>query len=272
MKKIIGITGYSGVLGKYFSKRYNHYEFDVFSGDITLNKDVREWINKTNANYILHFASKVSTDFVNKNYENSLKVNYLGTKNLVDNIIKSKKKIWLFFSSTSHVYKFKKQKIKESDKTEPISLYGKTKKKAENYLIKISNKNNIKICIGRIFSFTDKNQKEPYLIPSLLKKLSNKKKKIMLENLNHERDFCHIDDICRAVNMLRKKKSVGIFNIGTGKSVNLLDIVKIINKNKKIISFKKNKVKTKLVANISKIKKIGFNPKFDIKKIVLDLI
>ncbi len=272
MKKIIGITGSSGVLGNYFIKKYSKYQFDIFEGDITLKKEVNEWIGKTNANCIFHFASKVPIDFVKKNYKNSLKVNYTGTKNLVDNIVRSKKKIWLFFSSTSHVYETKERKLKEIDNLKPISLYGKTKNKAENYLLKIAKKNKIKICIGRIFSFTDKNQKEPYLIPSLIKKINNKKKKIFLKNLNHERDFCHIDDICRAMNILMKKNCVGIFNIGTGKSVNLYDIVKFINRNKKTIIYKKNMVKTKLVANISKIKKIGFKPKFGIKKILLDLM
>ena len=45
----------------------------------------------------------------------------------------------------------------------------------------------------------------PYLIPSLFKKINQSKHTINLKDLNHDRDFCHIDDLCRAVNILKKK-------------------------------------------------------------------
>lgn len=270
-KKIIGITGATGVLGAYFIKKYKNYEYDIFEGDITNLKDVKLWIQNTNAKYILHFASKVSTKYVKKNYQKALEVNYLGTKNLVRNICKYKKDIWLFFASSSHVYKSSNRILKEIDEVRPITLYGRTKLRAENYLLKDHLKNKLKICIGRIFSFTNKKQKKPYLIPSLHEKINKQRDSINIDNLNHVRDFCHIEDICRAINLLKKKKLSGTFNIGTGKGTNLLNIIKLINiKNKKITS-KKNLKKTFLVANISKIKKIGFKPRYGIKKIIKDM-
>ena len=270
-REIIGITGAKGVLGSYFIRKYKNYKFDIFQGDITKYDDVNSWIKKTRAKYILHFASKVSTNYVQKNYINSLKVNYTGTKNLVNSILSSNEKIWLFFASSSHVYKSSKKKLKEKDTTYALSLYGKTKLKTENYLLKISKTKQIKICIGRIFSFTDKKQSIPYLIPSLLKKINQPKDIINLQDLNHDRDFCHIDDLCRAVNLLKKRNSSGIYNIGTGKPTNLFSIVKLINKKNKKIFYKKNQKKTSLIANIDKIKKIGFKPKYGIKKIIFDM-
>ena len=179
-KKIIAITGSSGVLGKYFIKKYNNYKYDIFKGDIKNYDEVKKWIMNTKASYILHFAAKVPTYYVKKNYNNSLKVNYFGTKNLVKSILSSNKFFWLFFASTSHVYKSSNQPLKESDLLKPISLYGKTKIKAENYLLKFYKKKNVKICIGRIFSLTDKRQSLFYLVPTLLKKIKDNKKKIEL--------------------------------------------------------------------------------------------
>lgn len=268
-KQIIGITGASGILGQFFVNKYKNYKFDIFTGDITNEKDVKNWIKKTKTRYILHLASKVSTKYVKKNYKNSLKVNYLGTKILVESIIDSKKKIWLFFSSSSHVYGNKNRKIKETDKRRPLTLYGKTKLYAEKYLLKISKKK-VNICIGRIFSFTHKNQDLPYLIPTLLQKFNSNKKKILLENLNHDRDFCHLEDICKAINLLKKKSKTGVFNIGSGKSINLFTIANMINIDKKQIIYKKNIFKSSLIADISKIKKIGYKAKFGIRKILLD--
>lgn len=268
MKQVIGITGASGMLGRYFMKKYKNYEFDIFSGDITSKKDVNEWVMNTNSESILHFASKVSTNYVINNYKYALQVNYLGTKNLVDSI-KKRKNIWLFFSSSSHVYKNSNKKLKESDELYPSTLYGKTKLKAEKYLIKIQKKFKLSICIGRIFSLTDSSQGSDFLIPSLFKKM-NEKKKIIFNNLNHERDFCHIDDVCGAIKTLQEKKCKGIFNIGSGQSIKLYDLLKIINKKKKIVIHKKKNIQTKLVANISKIKKIGFKPKFTVERIIFD--
>ena len=268
-KEIIGITGASGVLGQYFIKKYKNYYYDIFKGDIRNNKDVKTWIEKTKANYIFHFASKVSTHYVKNNYKKSLDVNFLGTKNLINSITASDKNIWFFFASSSHVYKSKNKKLKETDEAKPMTLYGKTKIKAENYLQKTMTKYK-NICIGRIFSFTHKKQELPYLIPSLFKKINHYKKNIFLENLNHDRDFCHLDDICSAINLLKKKSCKGVYNIGSGKKTNLFEIVKLINKNNKKIDYKKNYIKSSLIADISKLRKIGFKPKFEIKKIISD--
>ena len=70
---------------------------------------------------------------------------------------------------------------------------------------------------------------------------------------------------------LDNKQVSGIFNIGTGKATNLFRIVKLINRENKKIFYKKNEKKTSLVANIDKIKKIGFKPKYGIRKIIFDM-
>ena len=105
----------------------------------------------------------------------------------------------------------------------------------------------------------------------MLKKIKNCKKTLKISNLNHDRDFIHADDLCKAINILKNKRSEGIFNIGSGKVTRLLDILKLINKKNKKILHDKNQIKTSLIANISKIKKVGFNPRYGIKKIVKDL-
>ena len=89
----------------------------------------------------------------------------------------------------------RKNKIREHYKLKPISKYGKTKLFAEKFISKIKDKANFRICIGRIFSFTNSNQKTPFLIPSLKKKINSKDKKMLLENMFHYRDFISIKDL-----------------------------------------------------------------------------
>lgn len=252
----IGITGATGCLGKTFISTNKNLKIYKFKGDIRNKKNIHSWINDNNINIVIHLAAVVPIKVVNKNKKIANDVNYLGTKNLVDECIK-KKIDWFFFASTSHVYRSSIKKIKENDNLAPISYYGQTKKKAEDYILKNFKKKKINYCIGRIFSTTNKNQKKNYLVPDLIYKIKKAKNVIILENLNHYRDFISMVDISKIIILLMKKKFNGILNLGLGKKIHLKVIAKIIaNKYKKLIRFKDNKKPTYLIANINKLKKI----------------
>ena len=259
-----GITGSSGVLGNAIRKELN-YEFILFKGRIENKKNIYQWVKNNDFDLIIHLAAIVPTNIVNNNFNKANKINYIGTKNIVNAILKYKPNLkWFFFSSTSHVYKLKKifTKVDEKSTTYPSTKYGLTKLRAENYIINKMKKSIIKYCIGRIFSYSSPSQKKSYLIPSLIKKIKeSKSKSIIFKNLSHYRDFSSLKSISRAINTLRKNKSTGIYNIGSGKSFLLEDIAKYICKkfNKKFI-FKQNK-KTFLIGNINKLNKLGFNNK-----------
>ena len=253
-----GITGHRGNLGKKFQVVAKNFKFKKFKGDIRKVKDVEEWIEKENFDLIIHFAAIVPISVVNKKYNDAIKVNYLGTKNLVDAILKHRTNLkWFFYSSTSHVYKYSKKKIKESSKLEPISRYGKTKLMGENYIIKKLKNKKIKFCIGRIFSIIDNKNKE-FFLKGLIRKIKVKDKLIKIENLNHYRDFVSTDQVSKAILLLWRKKHHGIINIASGKKTNLKDIARVFaKKNKKKIFFNNN-VATSVLANIKKLKKYGW--------------
>ena len=254
---ICGITGHTGNLGKKFIQTFKEFKYEKFNGDITNKKNVTDWVSKKQFNVLLHFASIVPTATVNKDYKRALSVNYNGTKILVDAITKHNKKIvWFFFSSTSHVYQRSIKKLKESDLTKPTSKYGTTKLKAEKYIVKKLTKSNIKYCIGRIFSVSD-NRHKNFLIPNLLKRINNNKKKITFNNLNHYRDFLSTSTISKVINFLRKKKFVGTINIASGQETSLKDLATFLSRNSgKEIVFDDSKNDTKIIANISKLNKI----------------
>ena len=111
MKFNCGITGHTGVLGSGLIKSNLDVKFIKFKGDLTVRKDVKKWLDNNRLDFIFHFAAIVPTKIVINNFKYADKVNYLGTKNLIDELIKKKEKVkWFFFSSTSHVYNFSKKK------------------------------------------------------------------------------------------------------------------------------------------------------------------
>ena len=254
-----------------FMKRNKKFNFLPFKGDITKKQSVEKWISKNNFKILLHFAAIATVSEVEKNFRNAKKVNYHGTKNLVDAIVKYKPSnlIWFFYASTSHVYKSSSKLIKEVDKKVPINLYGLTKLMAEKYILKKKKYSRVGFCIGRVFSFTHYKQNDSYFIPAVYSKIYIKKeKKIFLSGLNQYRDFIGPKDICDAIYFLCKKKPAGIYNIASGKKNKLFKIVKILLGNKKVEITTDKKRDKNLAANISKIKKLGWKPKQNIKKIL----
>ena len=273
---VCGITGHTGTLGKELLKN-KLFLFKKFKGDITKYSDVVEWVDKNNLDLIIHLAAIVPTQKVNQDYLAAKKVNYQGTINLINAINKKKKDLdWLFFSSTSHVYKIQnnKKKIAENYLKKPYSKYGNTKWLAEKYIISKLDKR-IPFCIGRIFSFTGKNQSKEFFIPAILKKIkTSKKKTVTLQNLNHYRDFISLEDIVRAITLLYKTKSKGIYNIGSGKKVSLIGIANYIcaKYNKTLHHIESKSKTTYLIANIDKLIKLKFHISNNIFKIIDKII
>ena len=98
---IIGITGYSGVLGKQLLKKLSKYrslKIIMFKGNILEKKKVRNWVLKNKFDIIIHLAAVVAIKKFNLSNIYSSNVNFLGTKNIIDSLNLTKKKnIYFFF-------------------------------------------------------------------------------------------------------------------------------------------------------------------------------
>lgn len=256
------ITGANGVLGSHFIKRFkDKIKFHIYKDDILNKRKLNSWIKKNNFDYLIHLAAKTSTKEVDLNLNHAKKVNYLSLIELINLLKKKKKKLWFFFASSSHVYKHSKYSLKEDSDLKPKNNYGKFKLLAEKYIKKSTNKNLITFCIGRIFSFTDIKQKKDFFIPNVLRKKN--------QIVNTYRDFLHIDDVCDAIYFLMKKKISGTYNIGSGKKINLIKLINLINQTN--LKLKDYKHHNGLFANIDKIKKKGWVPKKKLKNIINDI-
>jgi dTDP-4-dehydrorhamnose reductase len=78
-----GITGWSGILGKTIRKELN-YEFILFKGRIENKKNIYQWVKNNKFDLIIHLAAIVQTSIVNNNYNRANKINYEGTKNIIN--------------------------------------------------------------------------------------------------------------------------------------------------------------------------------------------
>jgi nucleoside-diphosphate-sugar epimerase len=258
---IVGLTGSTGVLGSELISMSKNINFRYFDGDIRNFHEVKNWINNNDLDSIIHLAAVVPIRKVNSNKKKAFDVNFLGTKNLVDSIkLKSGKKIWFFFASTSHVYGKSNKTLSETSKIKPMNYYAFTKFQSEKYLIK--NKKYINYCIGRIFSYSSYLQKKDYFIPNIISKLKNKNKILEIKGTNHYRDFLPIEDVVKAIKILNRSKSKGIFNICSSQKILLSDIIRLLNFKNKRIKFINDNTSTSLVGSNRKLKKFSWKPSY----------
>jgi nucleoside-diphosphate-sugar epimerase len=269
---ICAITGSSGVLGSYIIKNNPKVKFLKFKGDISNEIDTKNWILKKKFDVFLHLAAIVPTTEIEKNYKLAKKVNYYANKNIV-NALLLKENVFFFYASSSHVYSSSLKKLREDKKPKPLTIYGKLKYSSEKYIIKKFENTKNNYCIGRIFSFTHYTQKKTFLIPSIYRKIKilRNNKEIDFKDTNHNRDFISIKDINSCIFFLLKIKAKGIYNIASGKKINLRNLIKIICKRfNKLPKFLKNSNSTTLIADINKVKKMGWAPKDNLIKILND--
>ena len=135
LKKTVVITGANGYLGKTLvkeiasTKRYNLF---IMSEDITDNNAVREALTSVDFDILIHAAALVPSR--NPTPEELLRVNYLGTRNLLQHCYLD---THFIFISSDLVFPSEPGKIWKPDDNPfpPQSTYSMTKAIAEDYVV-----------------------------------------------------------------------------------------------------------------------------------------
>ena len=100
------------------------------------------------------------------------------------------------------------------------------KKKVEDFIMKNNKKLYFRCGIARVFNTTGYKQKKGNFVPDMLSKIKNSNH---IDNVNQFRDFIHIDDVTKSIELMLRKKIKLPINISSGKKINLIKVCKIIN-------------------------------------------
>ena len=246
-KTTILIAGGTGFIGAHLIKKLKKKKWNIIC--ISLKKKIKNKGNRItalnfnikNKNIIFKKLSKYKIDFIvnlaghinhhekKKTYES----HFIGCKNLVDLAIKKKIKKFIQIGSSVE-YGFSKSPISENKKIkikELRSIYGKSKLKSSEYLLKISKEKNLKYIILRPFLIYGPGQTSNRLIPNtIINCLKNKN--FSCSSGNQTRDFLYIDDFINLVikSIENKKVNNKIFNAASGKPLGVKQIINKINK------------------------------------------
>jgi len=254
-------------------KKFKNFIF-IFS-DLKKKKSLTK-LKKYNFKYIIHLAGQAGVRYSITNPISYVDNNIKAYINLLEFFKYQKNLISILYASSSSVYG---DKISEIKNYNIKSVYAATKKTMEFISDIYCEIYKLKFIGMRFFTVYG-----PYGRPdmSIFKFFTNisKNKKIDVYNYgNHKRSFTYIDDIIFNINkiILHSKKNIKIkdskvYNIGNPQTVNLLRLIKIIEKiikkNVKInfMPFQTGDVlKTK--ANIGKDEnKLGFRFKVNIEQ------
>ncbi len=307
MKKRLLIFGASGFLASNFINKYKkNYKIissikskiksknKLFKGtkitnENILNKKINIYSKKTIdfAVYSIALNSKVS----NENRHLSYKINYKGIKKFCKIIKKNNIKNVIKISTIKVYGNNPNIQITERTKANPKDNYSSHIYKADQYLKKFCNKNDIKYFILRVsngFGLPLIKSKETERI--LLNNFVNQAKKNKKIKINSEvdlyKDFVSINNIIDAIDFIINKKNLtkGLYLFSNKFSPKLSQIakkIKIIFDKKfkiklKILSkFNNKKTNTKFKVSSDKIKLAGFkslnNEIHDLKKLIINL-
>tara|TARA_Y200000002_G_C22577119_1_gene619187 strand:+ start:22 stop:843 length:822 start_codon:yes stop_codon:yes gene_type:complete len=268
LKKKIIITGGNGLLGNHFYKKYkNVYKIIKYPYRIENFKKFDKWLVNKKFNYFIHFAAITKNE--SKDKRKLTHINVTSTIKMINSLNK-KENInfqYFLFISSSHVYGFSNKKIKETKERTPKNLYGKSKKRVEDYLIKNRNKLYFKAGIARIFNVTGIKQRKGNFVPDMVEKM---KKVNRIHFVNQFRDFIHIDDVSKSIRLLIEKTFEKPINISSGQKINLINACKILNNkfSKKKISYD-NKRGKDIFGDNTLLRNIGIKKFKSIKKALL---
>lgn len=291
--KKVFITGISGFIGANLARKLineNHEVHAVIRPDSNLwrIKDIKEKINlyevdildqqalsstihQIKPNLIFHLAAYGSYPF-QKEPSKIIDVNINGAINILNATLDLEYES-LILTGTSSEYGIKENKMRETDILEPLTFYAASKGSATLLAQVFAKQYKKPINILRPFSVYGPYEEPTRFIPTIINALINKTD-INLTPGEQRRDFIYIEDMTDAYMFLAKQNSIGeIFNIGTGNQFTNDEVVdtlfKITDKNTNINkgTYEKRTWDTSnWVADISKIKNLGWEPKFSLEE------
>lgn len=233
---------------------------------------------------VFHLAGNVSIYDCDKNRYDAFENNVLGSIQLLDLCVEyNVKKI--IYAETSAIYENDTPPHNENV-IKPRTIYAVTKT-CLHYIVKSYNElYGLQYTGLRYFNVYGKNQDYTRTVPPLFigvgLRMKNNKGAVVFGDENRRRDFIHVDDInsFHEICISDKRTDNQVYNLGTGESTSIIEIIDIISK----IMNKEELVKETIYLNeingeafdiyadINKALSLGWSPKVRLIEGIIDML
>ena len=295
MEKRLLVLGSEGFIGKKFIEFQKSLDFphkNLFMVDIReIKKQNYFKCNASNYENLNKIIQKIVPDEIynfSGSFSNVFEIDYMNnvmvSKNIFDSLIQNKQTdCKVLINGSAAEYGFIKESsspVKEDSSLNPVSFYGLSKVYqtflAKTYFLR----DNVNVFVTRPFNIIGYGISNKLFIGRLISEIEQNitsRKKIILGNLDSERDYIDIDDLLKAYKLIMERGTPGeVYNIGSGKSIKMLDLLRIFlevfNIDFKDVELSKDFVSRfnipKIVCDISKLKELNWHPAISLKESV----
>lgn len=244
----IALFGFSGFLGSHL---LCHLKFEMISVNMrqidwnnSIPKNVEIFINLIGKAHD-HKGTATENDYYFANVEL--------TRHIFQEFVKSDSKLFIHISSIAAVEEFESESpLKEQTNSNPVSIYGKTKREAEKWLLEQKLPDHKKVIILRPAMIHGPGDKGNL---GLLYKIISKGIPYPLASFDNNRSFLSIDNFCFFISEIIENKDridSGIYHICDDEPVSTKTVIGIIKKvtNKKTINLSIPKIFIQGIAKI----------------------
>jgi UDP-glucose 4-epimerase len=229
--KTIAVTGSSGFIGRHLLGALREQQYNIIEIDIEKDLDISDWSKARNIPHfdiIIHLAAKTFVPDSFKRPHEFYFVNQSSTLNVLE-LARINSASVIYFSS--YLYGTPEYlPIDEKHPLKPHNPYAQSKIICEKICEGYYRDFGVPVIIFRPFNIYGPGQNSSFLIPGIIEQ--QKSGKILLKDPRPKRDFIHVSDIIYAVMLAIKLENPGLqtFNLGTGKSYSVEEIVNLIIK------------------------------------------
>ncbi len=247
-------------------------QYKFVNGDITDASLVDELAAKVDV--IINFAAETHVDNSIKEPAAFIKTNVLGTQILLDAARRNEHERFVQISTDEVYGDIEEGLFTEQHPLKPSSPYSASKASAEMLCLAYKRTYGMPVLITRCSNNYGTHQFPEKLIPYFIKKLVAGEKVPVYGNGENVRDWLHVTDHCKAIDLVLHKGKLGeVYNIGGNQEYTNLEIT---NKLLEAMGYDKDKIEhvqdrpghdLRYAIDANKIKKeLGWEPKVDFEQ------
>jgi GDP-4-dehydro-6-deoxy-D-mannose reductase len=189
---------------------------------------------------VVHLAGQTSVGDAESAAEETWRVNFDGAFALASACARAAPAATFFFVSSSEVYgrSFLSGSVREDAPLQPMNAYARSKAAAEQVIADVLPAQ-ARLIVARSFNHTGPGQDERFVLPSLAAQIARieahrQPPEIRVGNLDAERDFLDVRDVCRAYVALIKAAPAlpahSVFNVASGSSRSIRSLLEILSR------------------------------------------